>query len=310
MVLVRSAFFQRTAVHVVRELAVVVWLPLVVLWGTTYWGSAFFWTKQSQRELQQMAALGVKRLERLVKETEAAALGLIDEDRVLEAVRTKDRVLVQELLNAFLKSHAAIEHVVLVDEQGYLWMSAPYVGKPVHETPLLFVGSTERWPRVSHVALSWSATPQKTIGVTVPMLDQERIVGFVQLQYRVEQLEAWVSQVRSGEVGGFLYILDQEGNVVVHPYAVMSGQPMNIAAQFPAVRSMGLREAIQVLRDEHGHRHLLAVDTTSFGWRVVAQQSFKRMQAQARRTYFPVMVVSSVVVVLAALLGLWRGAGE
>lgn len=298
----------------IRQIAGATLLPLVILWGTTYWGSAFFWQLQSRRELRAMATLGVRRFEQIVEQSEEVALQALDDPDFINAVQNGERRHIEQRLHDLLSTHADVERVSVLDAERRVWLSVP----PVEEVPeeseetaaprAIGIGQDAQWPLVSRFSSTRGARRRDMIGVAVPILTEQGLLGLLQLQYHAEQLEAWIAQVRSSEVGGFLYVVDQDGYIVVHPYRIISGQPINVGSRLPIPQSILPEGQVSAFRDEGGHWNLAAITMTSFGWRVIAQQSFKRMQAQARRTYFPVMVISSLVVALASLLGLWRGA--
>lgn len=288
-------------------------LPLGVLWATTYWGSAFFWTQHSAADLSTMARLAVRRFEHLVQRTEDLAWELLNDPAFVSAVRAQDRSGLERQLHAFLQHHPQIEHAILLQGDGTVWLELPHAVGSV-ERDLTWVEMLagdrplDQWPKVSHLTLSSHGDDRRTmLGIAVPVLEGTEFLGVLEVQYYSEQLESWIAQVRSSEMGGFLYVVDNGSHVVVHPYRVLTGEPQNVASWLPLDHSTGQGPLMLKVHDERGRLNLVVAERTPFGWWVVAQQSFKRMQAQARRAYFPIMVISSAVVLLAWLLGYWLG---
>ncbi len=288
-------------------------LPLGILWATTYWGSAFFWTQHSKADLSTMARLAVRRFEHLVQWTEDLAGELLNDPAFLSAVRARDGSGLKRLLHAFLQHHPQIEQAILWQPDGTVGFELPHVVGSI-ERDLIWAEtlggdqSLDQWPKVSHLTRSSQGGDRLTIvGIAVPVLDGTDFLGVLEVQYHAEQLESWIAQVRSSEMGGFLYVVDNSSHVVVHPYRVLTGEPQEVTSWLPLDRLTGQGPLMLKVHDERGRLNLVMAERTTFGWWVVAQQSFKRMQAQARRAYFPVMVISSVVVLLAWLVGFWLG---
>lgn len=258
-----------------------------------------------------MARLGAAQLDRMVQQTEELELGAMDAPAFMDALRGHRQPEAEAYLRNLLKSHTDVHrHAVLLDPAGLVWFSVPPVeGLTGHALvePVGSGGQVTRWPQVTVAAAREDALPLRMIGVTVPLLDGEQGLGFLQVQFHTEQLEAWMSRFHSGEAGGFLYVVDDRNRIVVHPYQVLAGASASIASWLPSGQAALQASQVRRFRDEAGRWNLAAIQRTSFGWRVVAQQTFKQMQAQARRTYFPVMVLSSFLVVLAVLIGLRRG---
>jgi hypothetical protein len=95
----------------------------------------------------------------------------------------------------------------------------------------------------------------------------------LQVQYRLQQVEAWLEKVRI-EPEGFLYVVDQQGLLVTYPFQVLPGKPKNVSSWLPVSGAASTHGTLIRFRQGTPARAWTAVVVRldPFGWRVIAQQ--------------------------------------
>lgn len=247
-------------------------LPLLVVCAWLFLTNESQWRRREGEDLLVTARLASRILNEELDQTHHSAAALARRPEFRDAVRGRRRGDLAEALRWLADLTPMVDHVAVLDADGELLAEPPSVtasrtgAQPLRQ-PL------ERQPSVSGVYLRDPSSGEKVVTVSIPVIDDEGLLGAVQMQYRLEEVARWLDKVRI-EPAGFVYVADQHGFLVTYPFQVMPGRPKQVGGWAPVNAETTPEGRVLRFRQGHPARPWTAavVRVDPYGWRVVAQQ--------------------------------------
>ncbi len=225
----------------------------------------------------------------------------------IAAMQRRDRTVLASELRLLLSLLPSVDRAVLLDPAGRPLASASAgpadPEEPAFEEPLAADGSWEphRIP-VSGVYLRDSDSGEKAVGIATAIRAGDEPLGVLQVQYRLQELARWLQRIRL-EPDGYLYVADQRGRLVAHPFQLLPGAPKNVSAWAPVAMEASSDGTLIHFSQGRPPRPWTAavVVVEPYGWRVVSQQPDAAMLRPFRR------LVGSFTLLIIVLAGLLAG---
>ena len=234
--------------------------------------------------------------------TFAALPGLVD------AVAQHDVAAVRRRLQSVVTSYPAIDRAFVADVQGVLWSDYPPVpeslGKDFAQRDW-YQGVTNQWqPYVSEVYQRQAPPEPLVVAVAAPIRQNNKVLGILVYQYRLEEITAWLKQIRVG-TSGYVFVIDHTGTVAVHPHLQLApAQQLAYDALTPVQRALTGRshsgQYFDPLVDQEMVATFMPTPVGKHLWAVVAEQPVAEAYAPLRELEFQLSTGASILAVLAA----------
>lgn len=289
-------------------LAGLVFLPIACLVAVTYQSSVVLWREQTLHNLRVTARLGSEIVAETLGDTLRLERMLATEPGFVEAVERRDRAYLARRFHELLRVLPRVDLMMAIAADGEVVASHPdRGGSPARtvaqEEP--FLGAQRRgWhPYVSAVYLREGPEAEKVVGVVLPVAEDDRVVGVLQAQHRVETVKSWLQKLRV-EPGGFLYVVDHHDQLVVFPFQVLSGQPKVVSQWPPVALPLSPDGGTLIFDDRRSRQRWLAgvYPVEAIGWRVVAVQPEREALQTLRRVFWALGLLLALVTGLAAVV--------
>ena len=139
-----------------------------------------------------------------------------------------------DLLTSFIQQFPEVERIVLYDTDATIKAVIPAIPEAIGQSRAdkeWYGHVKERWmPYVSTVYQSTTGPRANVISILIPIKaksalinsdsstsqEKQKILGLMQLEIKLNIFSKWIKDVNAG-LGGFLYIVDQKGQIVYHP---------------------------------------------------------------------------------------------
>ncbi|MDP3985207.1 MAG: ATP-binding protein, partial [bacterium] len=200
-----------------------------------------------------------------------------------------------------------IERVFIADTRGILKADVPEI-TAVREQDFSdrdwYRGVTERWePYISEV-YKRAAEPQlNVIAVASPIRFEEKVVGILVLQLRVDTFLEWAKGVDAGKEG-FVYIVDNHGHLAFHPRVLVNEEIIDYST-VPVVQDL-LKQGngFETVWDPLEKEEQLAVyyAVPRYGWGVVITQPLQYVFAECYSNLRNLGIIYSAIVTVEAVL--------
>jgi signal transduction histidine kinase len=233
-----------------------------------------------------------------------------------EAVRNRDEAAIRLRFEAAQRACRRLDRLMLVDPQGVLWADYP-VNPEIHEKSVAqrdyFQGVSRDWsPFVSEVYLRWAKPRRPVVAVAVPIRDsEEKVIGILGFQYRLEELTHWVEDLKLG-ANGYVFLLDHRGNVAGHPKLdLQSREYADYADVAPVKAALDGKESTVEYVDPLAGRAMVAtfmpVPVSKQHWVVVAQLPVDEARAPIRRLGMQLLAATAALALVALIVVLSLG---
>lgn len=289
-----------------RFLAFTVGLPLTLVILATHQVNLVIGHRQALHNLHVTAELAAGLVEEML--TEAQLLErMLAEQPGFTAANAPQTLAAQLAVIPALLPDADVAEFIRLD--GRVLASAPggkYTGRDVSFHSAFIGARATGWqPYVSAVYLREPVQAEKVVGISVPVMREGEVEGLLQVQYRVDAIRARLQRIRV-EPEGFVYVVDQEQQLVSYPFQVLPGRPKIAAAWPPVAAAIGERgETLEYQDSRTGARWLAGMyPVRATGWRVVATQPVSAVDASIHRVLWPMGVLAAALLGLVAMLGL------
>ncbi len=254
-----------------------VFIPLLIVVVAAYQVNARLLREQSLHNLGITARLAAEIVDRTLQETWRLEQ-LLAQEGLADAIKTRRPEAMQRQLEALVQLMPTAVSAHMLDVSGRVLAAYP----PALERAS---AAEEGWfrearepawhPSVSAVYLQDEAdgAPRpKVVSVTCPLLGHDDVLGLLQVEYRVDDVKSWLQTVRV-EPEGFLYVVDQQDQLVVYPYQVLPGTPKRVSSWPPVAQPVDRAGSTLVFKDRHQRAWLAAVQPVGrTRWRVIATQ--------------------------------------
>jgi len=189
-----------------------------------------------------------------------------------------------------IKEFPVIERLFMTDTKGImvsdLPVAAPSVIGQSRADKDWYKGVSKDWqPYVSEIFMRGAEPKINIIAVAAPVRnDKEEVVGVLVLQIRLSEVLKWLQDVQP-EKPAFIYLVDQHGNILGHPWYPEQGKITNFST-FLIVQKVlrgerGLEEAMNPIDKE---QRLSAYEPVAgYGWGAILAEPVTSVYAQANR---------------------------
>jgi signal transduction histidine kinase len=171
-----------------------------------------------------------------------------------------------------------VDRITLHDTDGVLRAAAPDVPGLIGRRFAgydWFKGLTREWrPYVSEVYKRPVGPELNVFAVAIPIRGTGRdAAGILLLQARLDTFFGWTKEVEIGE-GGYLYIVDREGNVAFHPNVAALKDQTGMSRVTAVREALGGKRGIEVAFDDSNQeQHVIAYEPIpKYGWAVIVEQ--------------------------------------
>lgn len=304
-----SAWIWQTFRRPRRFLLLIVILPLVTVVVVTHRTNLTLARHQALQNLAVASRLAAEIIAETLEATLRFERILMAQPGFSNAVQRGDQEQITQYLEDTLPFIPRVDLAMVISPDGKVIAAYPdqtgIVGRDVSgEDP--FLGAKGQWrPYVSAVYLRESLHIEKVVGVVQPVFLGETVVGFLQLQHRVEEVKSWLQKIRV-DPGGFLYVVDHHDQLVVYPFQVLPGRP-KVVSSWPTV-SAPLSSDGETLTFTGSKKRkrwlagLFPVGTT--GWRVVAVQPESSALQSLTRVFWTLSLLAGVLLILVVIVSI------
>lgn len=296
-----------------RIFLTVLGIPLIAACAWLYTVHERQWRAQASHHLAVAARLAARTIHEELTRTRQIEDAVASRPGFIASVKRRDRTSLDNALTMLLDVTPMIDRVSVTEPTGkpLAEVGAPLTDaeresarEPQEESQAPSARAPDPLPvpdeaqLVSGVHLRDAASGEKVVGVSTPVRDGPTTIGMLQVQYRLQEISRWLEKIRI-EPAGFLYVVDQEGRLVAHPYQLLPGQPKDVSRWAPVAGSTStLGTFIRFAQGAARQPWTAAVVSIEpYGWRVVAQQPDSAMLKPFRR------LVGSFVLLVGLLAG-------
>jgi hypothetical protein len=273
-----SAWLLQSYRRPVRLFLLVVALPFSLILGTTYAVSVSLWRAQTSENLRVMARLGSEILAETLDETLVLEQFIAGQPSFAGAVRRGDPEELRRALTELSRFMRRVSMLMVLNPEGRVLAAAPdphrITGTSLAAQEPFQAMQRERWqPTVSGVYLREGPELEKVVAVGWPVYEEERLVGALLVEQRIEDIKSWLQKIRV-EPRGFLYVVDQHDQLVVFPFQKVPGKPLPVSNWPPVAHPPGEHGGTLMFRSERTGESWLAglYPVGRIGWRVVTVQ--------------------------------------
>lgn len=285
-------------------------LPLGIILVVAYQINASLGQTQALHNLHVASQLAAETIDETLLETLRLESAIAAQPDFLDHLQHRDRTALGRDVQRGLAFMPRADYAMVLSPEGEVLAVAPdrpeLVGTRQDGGETFQAAQQSGWqPYISGVYLREGPEIEKVVGVVFPVRQGEQLVGLLQVQHRVEEVKSWLQKIRI-EPDGFLYVVDQHQQLVVHPMQVLPGRPRRVA-DWPAVaQPLGEQGATLVYRQATSHRRWLAGinPVGELGWRVVAVQPESAALLAFRRVFWTLAGLISLLMVIVVGLSL------
>lgn len=293
-----------------RFLLLLVAAPLALAVGGSYAINVSVARRQALRNLQVTAELAAGLIDETLHETLLLEQLLAGEPGFADAVTARDAQALAPRLTQALALIPAGEAAAVVSLEGRVLAAAPdaaLAGRNVSFHDAFIGARAAGWqPYVSAVYLREPVQAEKVIAISAPIPGHGAPVGLLQVQYRLDAIRERLQRVRV-QPSGFVYVVDQEAQLVAYPFQVLPGRPKVASSWPPVAAAIGAQgTALRFLDPRTRHAWLAGVyPVGATGWRVVAVQPDAAALQLLHRMLWPLAMLLAVLGALIAAIG-WQ----
>ena len=269
-------------------LLVLIVLPLLLIAVVTYQVNTSVWRVQTLHNLRVTARLGAEIIGETLDESSRFTEMLAADPGLTDAIRRHDTAQLSHRLKEALTFAKHLDAAMVLTPTGSVMAASSdepgLIGQDMSRQDA-FLGAAQGGgqPYISAVYLLEQPQLEKVVGIIVPIVEQQQLLGWLQVQHRVERIKSWIQKLRV-EPAGFLYVVDHHDQLVVFPFQVLPGRPKVVSDWAPVAApvtevciavavcpedgtTLAFREATS------GTRWLSGIyPVGTIGWRVVAVQ--------------------------------------
>ncbi len=223
------------------------------------------------------------------------------------AVRMHDPNRVRERLKRLVACNPTIDRAFVLDADGNMWCDWPEVHGAQGESQAsadYFRGAKEiRDVYLSRVYTRTVPPQDLSIAVSMPVFDdQQQIRGVLVLEHRLASFTRWVSHPQ-GNMTSSVIVLDQDGQLAVHPTSDLWGAKHSEYATLPLLRNVTTTvpfstEFVDPISQRTVIASVLAIKPTPASrWVVLAEQDKVQAYAPSRRLRTQIALAAAIVAV-------------
>ena len=286
-------------------------VPLGIILLVAYQLNVSLWRTQALHNLHVTARLASRIIEETLSETVGFERAVAAQPEFLQHLQLRDRAGLRQDMERVLALMPRTDFGMVLSLEAEVLAVYPEHPELIgahRDQDEAFQGSRSNgWePYVSGVYLREGPEIEKVVSVILPVRQGDTVLGLLQLQHRVEEIKSWLQKIRI-EPEGFLYVVDQHNQLVVHPLQVLPGRPKVVADWPPVAQPLSEQGTTMTFRHGAGGQFWLAGihPVGELGWRVVAVQPQGAALQAFRRVFWTLagLIGTLMVVVLILSLG-------
>lgn len=287
-------------------LLVLVILPVALIVAVTYQTNLSLARQQALNNLRMTAQVASEAVARTLDEVVLFEQLIVSRTDFIEAVSRHDQAQATMLLQQALPLLPGADRALLATTDGKIMAStanldaASLASQSVVDQEVFQGAKENNWqPYVSSVHVRDEQTFEKVVDVAVPVAQDGSVSGILFIEFQVDVVRSWVQKIRV-EPEGFLYVVDQQSQLVVYPFQVLPGKPKRVADWPPVAQPLTTQGWGLSFHDRREGRQWLAgaFPIGEIGWRVVAVQP----ETAVVRVVYRVLATMGVLVVILLVL--------
>jgi signal transduction histidine kinase len=281
---------------------------------------AFHITSQSVRDLvqannQSATRITAELVSRDLENSVNLATAFAALPGLVEAVERHDEEAVRAGLRAVVLSYRRVDRALVTTPEAVLWSDYPLapelLGKDFSDRDW-YRGLSWAWaPYVSEVYWRHAEPKRLVVAIATPIRKEQRVIGALVYQYRLDYLSEWIKQINLGS-SGYVFVLDHTGTVAVHPKVDLQAREYDdYAALGPIQKALRGEFHTAEYRDPLAQRTMVATfapfPVGGEHWVVVAQQPSDEAYALTRRLGLHIGTAAGILALGALLVVLVLG---
>ena len=237
--------------------------------------------------------------------------------RVIEEIEKGNWAGAMHVLDGVSNTFPFIDRIVLYDPDSIIKAdlpSAPEVMGQSRADKEWYEGIRKNWqpyiseiyqrgakPRVNIIAAAFpiKKAPAAAAPPASPTDKEEKVIGILQLQLKLEIFQEWINRTDVG-AGGFIYIVDQRGSIVAHP--LIDNQEVSIDfSTVPVVQKLLQGRSGAELNYnpvEKEERFAAYEPVKQYGWGVVVTQPARAVFLERNTTLWHLLIIYLLFVAL------------
>ncbi|HWP23599.1 MAG TPA: cache domain-containing protein [Candidatus Binatia bacterium] len=264
---------------VLAALSLTIVLPVVLIMIFSYDQAHRDLTEFTLSRRQSLAGLAAHALEQRLDRLTDLGVSLATRVRFRQLVAEGKWDEAIDILKSVPKDFPFIDRLFLADRAGVLMADTPAlpgVRGQNFSSRDWYRGVSEKWtPYVSNVYQRAAQPRYNVIAAAIPIqAENERAVGILVLQVRLDALVGWSNSLDIGP-SGFVYVVDRRGQLATHP-GLPSESPIIDFARVPAVqRALSGQSGVEIMLNPIDAQELVAAyaPVQGVGWGVLATES-------------------------------------
>lgn len=286
-------------------LLILVVVPLAIIMAATYVASAALARAQAQNNLRMTAQLASEAIQETLDDAVLFGQLTAMQPAFTEALDHRQGERLAALLRAALPLLPHVDFAQVATADGQVVASYPPRGDApatLAQDAVFRAAQTDGWhPEVSAVYLRDETTLEKVVDVVMPVARAGEVVGVLRLEFQVAAVKAWIQRIRV-DPEGFLYVVDQQQQLVVYPFQVLPGKPKVVGDWPPVAYDVPPSGHAMSFRDPQRGRDWLAgvYPIGETGWRVIAVQPQSAVFRLIHRVFWPMGIL--VALLMAAVV--------
>ena len=286
-------------------LLLLVFFSLVGLASYSYWTLSKELTQDVLARKEAVAHLTAMFLKERFDRLRDLSVSISSRQILIQLAKEKKWGETEQIFQELLKEVPVIDRFVLTDPEGTSTMDVPTI-------PLIrgknfafrdwYKGVRRRWePYVSEIFSRVQERHEYVVGVASPLKsDTGEVVGVLQLQELLEPFFDWSRSIDQGR-SGFIYFVDQNGHVALHPRFPSQGEIEEVPKVLLAGKLLEGKHGVEILFDPlEKEEMLIAYETVSpYGWGVMVEQPARIAFAARDRSLRITLLIYSGILVLA-----------
>jgi len=291
-------------------LLVLIVLPLLLIAVVTYQVNTSVWRAQTLHNLRVTARLGAEIIGETLDESSRFTEMLAADPGLTDAIRHHDTAQLSHRLKEALAFAKHLDVAMVLTPTGSVLAASSdepgLIGQDMSQQDAFLGAQQSGWqPYISAVYLLEQPQLEKVVGIIVPIVEQKQLLGWLQVQHRVERIKSWIQKLRV-EPAGFLYVVDHHDQLVVFPFQVLPGRPKVVSDWAPVAAPVTEDGTTLVFRDaKSGARWLSGIHPVgTIGWRVVAVQPERAAFQTLYQVFGTLGVLLLIVLVLTTFVSL------
>jgi len=285
-------------------------VPLAVVIALTHHANVTLGRRQALQNLRMTARLAAQAVGEALTQTLRLQQLIAAQPLFADAIQRRDADALTGSLRDLLRVIPIVDEAVVSTPDGGVIVAsgsgAQRAGASIAQEDGFQGARQGGWhPYISPVHLRDQESLDKVVDVVCPVRQGQAVIGVLQAQYPIDAIRSWVQRIRV-EPEGFLYVVDDRGQLVVYPFQVLPGKPKAVSDWPPVAQPLSEDGGAMAFDDRRTRRRWLAgmYAIAGTGWRVVTVQPERAVFRILYQVFWPLTVVVALLLLVVVLVSL------